>query len=382
MLSRSSLMRNLTHLALTLFISTVALAQDTDPVRRPLAAAIRDHTAIIANARFVISHELDARIKTLPATTPPDVGQRLVAEKKAFDSTGALPAWLAVLPPVKGYPETMAEADARLDAAYKNAEAAYVRALRADLAQTVRAERQQIRIPSVTIATLAARPAAPPTPPPATVAPKVPGEFVDLLPLVNVERDSKNGRWERTPGGLKSDRGDGSGIRIQYAPPEEYNFLVEFTRDRGNDTLGQICWAYGHSFRWSVGAWDNTIAGIDDLEGRQAIDNRTKVKMGIENGVRYQSVVKVRKNQISCYLDGRLITTLETDYSDLSYKAWQDAPGILGIEIWRANFTVHKMTLTEITGKGRKVKASSRKLIRGSAFRPSSEPSRAPDSAP
>ena len=82
MLSRSSLMRNLTHLALTLFISTVALAQDTDPVRRPLAAAIRDHTAIIANARFVISHELDARIKTLPATTPPDVGQRLLAEKK------------------------------------------------------------------------------------------------------------------------------------------------------------------------------------------------------------------------------------------------------------------------------------------------------------
>ena len=342
-----------------LFSAALAQAQDADPIRQQLAAAIRDHAAIVANARYVITYELEARIKALPATATADVGPRLVAEKKAFEATGALPAWLAVLPPVKGYPETLAESDARLDAAYKNAEAAYTKTFKADLARAVRAERQQTRLPSVTIAVNVARPAATATPQPIAVAPRVPAGFVDLLPLIDVDRDSVNGSWTRVPAGLKGDRVDGSGLRIQYEPPEEYDFLMEFTRENGGDTIGQICWGYGHSFRWCLGGWGNSVAGIDDLEGRQALQNRTKVKMGIENGVRYQSVVKVRRNQVSCYLDDRLITTLETDYSDLSYKAWQDAPGILGIETWRSTFTIHKLSVTEITGKGRKVKSGS-----------------------
>jgi hypothetical protein len=346
-------MRHLVILALTLVLSAILSAQDADPVRLQLAAAIRDHTAIVANARYVIAFELQSRIRALHATATPDIVQRLAAEKKAFETTGALPAWLAAAPPVKGYPETVAEADARLDAAYKNAEAAYVKAQRADLAQAVRAERQQVRLPSVSIAAVAARPPTP-TPPP-SIAQKAAPAIVDLLPLVDVDRDSVNASWSRGPEGLTSRAGEASGIRIHYEPPEEYDFLVEFTRNRGNDTIGQICWAYGQHFRWSVGGWGNTVSGIDELNGRQTIYNRTKVQMGIETGVRYKSVAKVRKNQVSCYLDERLITTLETDYSDLRYMRWQNDPGILGIETWHSTYTVHKITITEITGKGRKV---------------------------
>lgn len=346
-------MRHLSILALTLVLSAILSAQDADPVRLQLAAAVRDHTAIVANARYVISYELQSRIRALPTTATPDVAQRLTAEKKAFETTGALPAWLAVLPPVKGYPETVAEADARLDAAYKSAEAAYVRAQRSDLAQTVRAERQQVRLPSVSIAAVAARPPTP-TPPP-SIGHKVAPAIVDLLPLVDVDRDSVNGSWSRSSGGLVSGTGEASGIRIRYEPPEEYDFLIEFTREEGNKIMGQICSAYGRQFRCSVGGWANTIAGICEVNGQRASHNSTKTMMGIENGHRYTAVVSVRKNRVSYSLDGRLIFSLDTDYSNLTYTRGHDYPGILGIETWYSTYTVHKITITEITGKGRKV---------------------------
>lgn len=348
-------MRHLVILALTLVLSAILSAQDADPVRLQLAAAIRDHTAIVANARYVIAFELQSRIRALHATATPDVAQRLAAEKKAFESTGALPAWLAAISPVKGYPETVAEADARLDAAFKNAEAAYVKALRADLAQTVHAERQKVRLPSVTIAAVVARPPTPAPTPPSSIALKAAPAIVDLLTLVDVDRDSVNGSWSRSSGGLVSGTGEACGIRIRYEPPEEYDFLIEFTREEGNKIMGQICSAYGRQFRCSVGGWANTIAGICEVDGRRASHNSTKTMMGIENGQRYTAVVSVRKNRVSYSLDGRLIFSLDTDYSNLTYTRGHDYPGILGIETWYSTYTVHKITITEITGKGRKV---------------------------
>ena len=122
------------------FATTLVLAQEPDLIREQWTQALRDHEAVVANAKYIITYEFDTRIKAMPATGNPDAGQRLVAEKKAFEANGTLPAWMALVPAVKGYPETVAEAGARLEAACKKAEVAYTKALQFDKAEAARAE--------------------------------------------------------------------------------------------------------------------------------------------------------------------------------------------------------------------------------------------------
>ena len=78
-----------------------------------------------------------------------------------------------------------------------------------------------------------------PTPEPA----KLEGDrrVVNLLSLVDVQRDAVNGVWTIEQRALASDRGKESRIQFPYQPPEEYDFRIVFTRTAGTDCISQIC---------------------------------------------------------------------------------------------------------------------------------------------
>ncbi len=134
-------MTRLAIFCLLLFLAAATvLAQETDPIREALTRAIQNHKAATVSAKAVVTGEIDARIKATAATGNLDAVLKLVAEKKAYDADGTLPAWLAAVPQLKNLPKSLAEADAQLRAAYKNAEIAYTKALELDKADAVRAE--------------------------------------------------------------------------------------------------------------------------------------------------------------------------------------------------------------------------------------------------
>lgn len=360
------------HLVLSGLLLILALApkslpaQEADPIREALTRAIQDFRADRAYAKAVVMNEFDRRIKATAEAGNFDAAQKLVAEKKAFDTDGTLPGWTATIPAIMTLPKALAEVDTRLAAAYKAAEIAYTKARRLDEALAIRSELEK------QFGMITPKPPGTGNPQPVAGSPNFPAGTIDLMPFVDVEKDSVNGRWSRTLNGLTSDRGENTRLRIRYEPPQEYDFLMEFTRNEGDNSIAQLCWGFGHRFRWVLAGWErNDICGIDEVSHRPANDNATTVKLALENGRRYRSVVKVRKNEITCYLDDRRITTLRTDYKNLSYDAPGVDEGVLGLLTWGSTYTVHKLAVAEILGKGKRPAAV-----------PSSAPSRRPSTAP
>ncbi|HYF51884.1 MAG TPA: serine/threonine-protein kinase, partial [Planctomycetota bacterium] len=77
-----------------------------------------------------------------------------------------------------------------------------------------------------------AKPPPPVTPLPAQ-APAAAGEWVNLLPLVDPRRDTRNGQWFADNGTLRSAVSHYTTIQFPYRPPEEYDFRVTFTVQEG-----------------------------------------------------------------------------------------------------------------------------------------------------
>jgi len=81
----------------------------------------------------------------------------------------------------------------------------------------------------------------------ANVAPFVPvetptGSTVDLLPLIEPEKDTTKGKWKITNGVLHSDADEISHIKIPYEVPDEYSLTVVAVRrtllEHGRGTFG------------------------------------------------------------------------------------------------------------------------------------------------
>jgi hypothetical protein len=142
---------------------------------------------------------------------------------------------------------------------------------------------------------------------------------INLLALVDPKRDAKAGTWALEDGGLAVQSGDDSRIRLPYRPPEEYDFRITFTRQGGNECVMQCLHAAGHSFRWRMGGWGNTIFGFGVIGKDDADANATRVRVSscLQNGTRHTSVVRVRKDGVEGWLDGKLITKWKTDYQDM-----------------------------------------------------------------
>ena len=56
---------------------------------------------------------------------------------------------------------------------------------------------------------------------------------VDLIPLIDVDKDAVSGTWTLDHGAIVSDESDWARLRIPYEPPDEYDFRIEFIANFG-----------------------------------------------------------------------------------------------------------------------------------------------------
>ncbi len=180
---------------------------------------------------------------------------------------------------------------------------------------------------------------------------------IDLTGLVDPKRDSAGGDWRLVDGVLEA---HGSGrIRIPYEPPAEYDFCIAYTRTHGVGDVAQICHANRRDFAWTVGG-AYRYAGFSLVAGEgigSKVKNPTIVDLQgqIAVGRKYISVVQVRRNGVQAWLDGKAISHLKTDYSNLSlYEKWSlMQTGILGLNTTNSSAVFHKIEIIEITGNGK-----------------------------
>lgn len=183
--------------------------------------------------------------------------------------------------------------------------------------------------------------------PPVTTT--APSQVVDLLKLVDVNRDAVKGKWTLTADGLAS---DGSvpfcRLKLPYAPPPEYDFRVEFTAAGGNDIL-QLFTVGGRSCTWLMGAWGGRHDGFDTVRDHPLTREGTNIIGGptsIRRGQRHTSLIQVRRNSITATIDGKQIVRHETDGSDLGMPdAWSIGEGAIGLGTTFDAVVFHKVEL-------------------------------------
>jgi serine/threonine-protein kinase len=194
--------------------------------------------------------------------------------------------------------------------------------------------------------------------PPAPGAPVVDKatRTINLLKDVDPARHAVAGSWSRTKDGLVCARSPFGRIGFAYEPPEEYDYLVEFTRHEGRSSVAQFCGAGRSGFAWEMGVFGNIAHGFfarSDPPG--ATVPPTPQRDALSDGRRYRSLVQVRKGGCKAFLDDQLRLEWTTDFSTLrGNPAW--ALGFekeLGLGADESAVVFHRAEVREISGAGR-----------------------------
>jgi hypothetical protein len=178
----------------------------------------------------------------------------------------------------------------------------------------------------------------------ATGAPQ-PGEWVDLLKLVDPARDAVAGTWTVRDGELISDDTGAARISFPYETPAEYDFEIDFAVSSPIGCTAQLV-SHGETpFAWNMNAGRDPHCRIEDINGHAGVGNPTLTTYYFEAGLRRISVVKVRKGSVTCLINGEVVAEHKTDYSDLSRNKGWTMPNqlLLGVGTWNGPTTFHRI---------------------------------------
>ena len=167
---------------------------------------------------------------------------------------------------------------------------------------------------------------------------------IDVLKLLDPARDTLSGQWKAGANGMT---GIGAGkwalIRLSTACPlpAEYDYRIVFVRNGGNDGL------------WQFTPWGALMIGFDvnkhtalvqtSVKGPETIHTK---QQWLVNGRQYESLIKVRKDQVEAFIDGVSVATLKLAEEDLKHNAESRR---LGFGLFN-NFTIESAQISEYTG--------------------------------
>jgi serine/threonine protein kinase len=211
-------------------------------------------------------------------------------------------------------------------------------------------------------AALAASAESPPAKPAETRSAVAAAEnSIDLLALVDLQRDVGVGNWKKVADGISCENAAGASVlQLPYEPAEEYDFEVEFTATGTGLNINQYVSAGGKIFAWKLNSHnvDPPLYGFELLDGKFAKDNKeaaVQIPESIVVGQRYRSTVEVRRGALRTLLDGKELVKWSGDFSRFSTEPVTPMkhPGRIGIGSWRRPVTFHSVRVREVSGKGR-----------------------------
>ncbi len=196
--------------------------------------------------------------------------------------------------------------------------------------------------------TAAGSPAAAPA---KTTAAPVSGKSVNLLKVVDVTKDAVKGDWKIEGDGSLSGTGT---LQLPFTPGNEYDLNVSFTPQKSSDNgVSFVLAKNGHQCMVSFGSWYNKVSAISFISGKWGNQNNTKTDFGLENGHKYQASMKVRKDVVSVFVDGKLLFEHKSDGSDFTITDdWRmKSDTAIGIRNARPS-SFDSIEIIDISGKG------------------------------
>jgi hypothetical protein len=185
--------------------------------------------------------------------------------------------------------------------------------------------------------------------------PVLPKGPVNLIPLIDLNRDVVQGTWKLEQGEI---RGNGTGrprIQIPYAPPEEYDLTIVAEPGDSNLLFGMN----REGTQWVV-TYDNAIngkvtSGVHMVDGKPAWENPTAVHGKVlKKGSPQTFEFKVRKSGFTALVDGKKVVSWE-DYSRLSltptFQTTDKSALMFGMYAGDAKLV--KAVLVPVTGQGK-----------------------------
>lgn len=179
---------------------------------------------------------------------------------------------------------------------------------------------------------------------------------IDLLKLIDVDRDQVYGRWELKGGALISPQIPFGRIQIPYAPPEEYDLEVEFDSDREQGSVNLVL-AGGNSRVCAVidgGNPPRSLLGmIEDVQEGEATYQGKVLVVG-QNKV----VCSIRKERLTVKVNGKAVLDWAADYKRCKLDpVWSSPnPKALVLAEFNSVFKFTKVSLIPVTGEGKSLR--------------------------
>jgi hypothetical protein len=195
---------------------------------------------------------------------------------------------------------------------------------------------------------------------------------VDLMALLDPARDLLNGTgsWMMGTDGLLTTAESRDALILPYRPPDEYDFVIEFTRLSGQQAISQLVVKPGArqlietdlGFEWFMGGSASPASGFRAIAVVEPSPNPPgwKADPAVENGKRHKAVIEVRKDRVRALVDEQLVSEWAGDYASVSnpYNA-EIAPvqkgaflNRLGLRTWDTAVAFHQVYVVEVTGTG------------------------------
>jgi hypothetical protein len=168
--------------------------------------------------------------------------------------------------------------------------------------------------------------------------------WVDILKLIDVERDARAGPWRLENGTLTGFAQ--STLETTYELPAEYDVLWEF---ESNSTAINLLLASptGKRFEWMMKGWSHNLCAIRDVGRKRANVNETTTVYPLASAVRYVAEVRVRKDRFVALIDGEEILNYKTDWSNIEvWDHWHQfelKPRTLGIWLHKHWTKTHRL---------------------------------------
>jgi hypothetical protein len=184
---------------------------------------------------------------------------------------------------------------------------------------------------------------------------------VDLLRMIEPSKDAVHGTWSLEDGGLACEPGEAVRLQIPYVPPDEYDLNISFERKAGNRGIAFIL-ARG-SAQWGLG-WDyfptqGYRSGLLLLDGAEIAPGASTLNgPQLANGKKHELSIQVRRTGLRARLDGKAAIEWDGAFTRLALPPNSKLPqaDTLGLLAWGNRVHFSKVTLTPVSGSGRKLR--------------------------
>ncbi|HVR84507.1 MAG TPA: protein kinase [Planctomycetota bacterium] len=178
---------------------------------------------------------------------------------------------------------------------------------------------------------------------------------LDLIPHIDPSRDTVVGPWRKEGGHIYCDGGENAVLRIPYEPPGEYDFRIIYTRVQGRCGTAQFLTREGRNFFWEMGGYGNALSGFALIGGKGSSDNPTKSPLTLRDEQRYVSVIEVRKDRVTAFVDGKKLSEWLPSMGEFSTdRYWSvDVPGLIGLGNCESQTVFDLVQVRDVTGRGK-----------------------------